>query len=434
MKPSQRINRTYELKRTTVTIPLDSRSVEVPVAVSLELSPIPRFILNFEFANTDAAASNELHTNQEVRVHLDNGHIINTIVGDRWHLGGGKISNFLILKSEPVTVRDDGPLLDRCKFVLINFPNMWGNKDIRRYPDPNNTAHWLSYERIQLEANPWLINVSAVDSLMGVHYGLIYRGGSAITHTGTITRIDEHEFCREDLVELLKALHLFLSFARGSYCGLTLISGHDSNRKRIWEQWGTYKVEPWRRVLSTWVDIGSSHMLSPVFEGLRKLLNHPKYGGTITQVINWYLRSNESNEPEISIVLTQAALERLTVHTMGPKPLNTKKGDWIAQSLKGMGIDANLPTSCPNLQRLQKSFEWSHGPHALVAIRNDLVHPHNKVGSITGNALLEAQALGLHYVELMLLCLSKYTGKYVNRLKIMEPYPTMVEDVPVTPS
>ena len=434
MKPSQRINRTYELKNTAVIIPLDSRSIEVPVTLNLELSPIPRFSLNFEFENSDAAAMNELNRKREVRVYLDNGHSIDTIVGDRLFLGGGKISNVLIPKSEPITVRDDRVSLARCKFVLLNFPSMWGNKDIRRYPDPSNTAFWLSYERIQLEANPWLIDIFAVDSLMSVHHGLVRRGGSAITHTGTITRIDKHEFGQDDLGELLKALHLFLSFARGSYCGLTLISGHNSNRKRVWEQWGTFKVEPWRRTLSTWVDIGSSHMLSPVFAGLWKLLNHREHGGTITQVINWYLRSNESSEPEVSIVLTQAALERLAAYTVGPKPQDTKEGDWIAQSLKGMGIDANLPPSCPNIQRLQNSFKWSHGPHALVAIRNDLVHPRNKVGSIKGNALLEAQALGLHYVELMLLCLSNYTGKYVNRLKTREPYPSMVEVVPVTPS
>ena len=345
-------------------------------------------------------------------------------------LSGRKISNILIPKSEPVTVRDDGISMARAKFALLNFPNMWGNNDIRRYPDPSNTSRWISYERIQLMAIPWLVDIFAVDSLMAVHYGLIRRGGSAITHTGTITRMDRNQFGRDDLVEFLEALHLFLSFARGSYCGLTLLSGSDSNRKRIWEQWGTYKVEAWRRALPTWVDISKSHLLSPVFEGIYKLLIDTKQSGTITQVIHWYLRSNESSEPEVSIVLTQAALERLTVHTIGPKPPDIKEGDWMAQSLQGMGINVNLPKSCPSLQRLQRINGWSHGPHALVAIRNDLVHPRNMVGSITGGALLEAQALGLHYVEVMLLCLSNYSGKYLNRLNIREPYPAMYEEVP----
>ena len=45
MKPSEKVNRTYNLSRTTVEIWLDNRSVQVPVTVSLELSPTPQVIL-----------------------------------------------------------------------------------------------------------------------------------------------------------------------------------------------------------------------------------------------------------------------------------------------------------------------------------------------------------------------------------------------------
>ena len=38
MKLSERINRTYELKRTTVEIPLDGGPVQGPITVILELS------------------------------------------------------------------------------------------------------------------------------------------------------------------------------------------------------------------------------------------------------------------------------------------------------------------------------------------------------------------------------------------------------------
>ena len=249
---------------------------------------------------------------------------------------------------------------------------MWGNKDIRRCPNPANTASGLIYQRFQLEANPWFVNIIAVDSLMAVRYQLIRRGGSAITHCGTVTRVDEREFSLNDLTNLLESLHLFLSFARGSYCGLTLLSGHDSNRNRVWEQWGTCKVEPWRRELLTWVDGVSSHTLSPVFEGLWKLLNDPNQSGTISQVIHWYLRSNESIEPEVGIVLNQAALERLSSSTVGPK-CKRREGVWIAHALKRMGINPSLPTHCQVLRGLQKLRNWSHGPHAIVDIRNDLV-------------------------------------------------------------
>ena len=339
------------------------------------------------------------------------------------------MGNILILKSEPVTVRDENAALARCKVALVNFPSMWGEKDIRR-PNPAETAPSRIYQRFQLEASPWFINVIAVDSLHGMDYVLTRRGGSAITHIGTITRADHKEFSPDDLAELLRALHLLLSFARGSYCGLTLLSAQDSQRKRVWEQWGTYKVEPWRRSLPTWVDGLRSHMLSPVFRGLWTLLNDSKQSAAISQVIHWYLRSNESTEPEVSVVLSDAALQRLTFTTNGRKTEDKHRGDRMAQALQDMGINPGLPIHCPELTQLQQQHNWSHGPHALVEIRNDLVHPRNKLDSIAPNALVEAQCLGLHYIELMLLRLSGYTGWYANRLKSKEPYGAKVERVP----
>ena len=61
--------------------------------------------------------------------------------------------------------------------------------------------------------------------------------------------------------------------------------------------------------------------------------------------------------------------------------------------------------------------KWDHGPHALVRIRNELVHPEGRLGPISLSTRLEAQCLGLHYVELMLLNLTGYYSKYLNRLK-----------------
>ena len=432
MKPSERINRNYELKQSTAEIVLDGRLVQVPITVVLELSPRPQTILKCEFSWSDAAATNEINSKGEVSVRLNDGREIDTVVGDRWELGGGKIRNILIPKSQPVTVRDNNTLLARCKFALVNFPNMWGDGDIVRFPDPTKTASSLVYARFQLEANPWFINIIAVDSLMGVHYSLTRRGGSAITHVGTITRADAQEFSLSDLEKLLEALHLFLSFVRGSYCGLTLLSGYDSDRNRTWEQWGTYEVEPWRRELQTWADIGSSHTLSPVFEGLWKVLNDLSQSNIISQVIHWYLRSNESLEPQTGIVLNQAALERLSSHTVGSRG-GKKEGDWIAEALKRMGINPSLPTHCHTLIQLQKLHHWSHGPHAIVGIRNDLIHADSNYGPLSKGALIEAQSLGLHYIELMLLWLSGYTGRYANRLNNMENHRSQVEGVPWAP-
>ncbi len=280
------------------------------------------------------------------------------------------------------------------------------------------------YPRFSMEAGGWSVDLIAVDGLMGAHYALTRRGGSIMSHIGSITRTTSSEFSLDDLTELLGKLHLFLSFARGGYCGLTLLHGYDANRRRVWEQWGTYRVEPWRRELVTWAVPDHSHALGGIFAGLWEQIED------VEQAIRWYLRSNESNEAEVSVVLSHAALEYLAFKTAGERNTGEKEGDWIARSLRHSGIDPALPAYCWELGRSQQVENWSHGPHALVAIRNDLIHAERRRGHLSNAALVEARNLGLHYVELMLLALAGYTGEYVNRLKTRPSDGMRFEKVP----
>ena len=431
MKPSERINRNCIVDECSVEILLANGPVRAPVKVSIELSSRPQLILEYELPSTAYAESNEINEKGEVKVRLDNGTTFEAVVGNRQGLGGGKVWNVLIPKLEPVTVRDDNQLLSCCRFSLINFPNMWGDDDVWQSNSPDGNSSTLVAQRFHLEDPPWIVTMDAVEDLMSMHYSLTRRGGSAITHHGTITRTDSREFSVDGLAKLLDALHLFLSFTRGSYCGITYLEGQDTNGKGVWQQWGTYRVEPWRRPLQSWSDESKSHSLSSVFKGFRNLLNNPSQSDTVSQVVNWYLRSNESSEPEVSVVLTQAALERLSYHIIGSK--NSKTGEWINQALVQTGINTQIPADCPELIQLNRQHNWRHGPHALVNIRNNLAHASNNIGTISATAMMEAQALGLHYVELMLLHLSGFCGNYMNRLKRSGGYVSQVEPVPWAP-
>ena len=247
MKPSERLNRSYTLRLTTVEIPLDNGLVSAPATFTLALSPRPKILIECAFTWADVQATNEIVEKREIKVILENGKSIDTVLGAT-SIGGG-IRLTLIPKSELVTVREENSSLARCKFAMLNFPSVWGDLDFHRYPDPSNTGTSFIYQHFQLHADTWLVDVIAVDSVMAVHHHLLQRGGSALTHTGTLVRTDGHQFSLDELQSFLGILHLFLSFARGSYCGLTYLSANDSDRNRVWEQWGTYKVEPWQREL-----------------------------------------------------------------------------------------------------------------------------------------------------------------------------------------
>ena len=420
MKPSERLNRSYTLRRTTVDLELDDGPISVPATVSLDLSPRPKVFIELEFAWADVQAANEINKKGQVIVRLKNGCSFCAIIGGTGQIGGGQIRLTLVPKSELVTVLDCNSKLSRCKFGLLNFPSIWSDRDVTRYPDPGNPERGFLYQRFQLRAEKWLVDIIAVDSVMAVHHHLLRRGGSALTHTGTVIRSDEQQFSLEELSDFLNILHLFLSFARGAYCGLTYLSGHDPERTRVWEQWGTYEVEPWQRELTSWIDPGASEELSYVFEGFWKLFKDPKQGEAISKISQWYLRSNESNETVVGVVLAHAALEHISFLLNGRKGKDQSEGEWMKDALEKIRIDPTLPGECGTLTDLNSKGRWSHGPHALTVIRNNLVHPDNRSGPFSEEALAEAQSLALYYIELTILSLSGYSGQFVNRLKGMD--------------
>ena len=413
MKLSEIIDRPVVIERTSANLFLDIGNVEVPVTVRLRLSPKPRVVIEFDLRSDEYDASNELRAKNDVNLRLNHGLVINALVGNEWTLGGGKLSGILIPRAQPITVHNENTEIEQCKFALINFPSTWGKQDIHCTKD----GHDYVTQHFKLKASNWQVEITGVDSLMGIHYKIEREGGSAITHFGSAKRTDGQGFDSTQLVPLLEALHLFLSFARGSYCGLALVSGQETAGKTIWQQWGTYKVEPWKRPLPSWAPLSQSESLSLVFRSFWDCLNDAQWGETVTKVMNWYLRSNESDEAEVGIILTQAALESLTSKIVGNKPRGTPEGAWIASALQNMGIDENLPSECRELLTLQNQLNSDHGPHVLVELRNSLIHADNRLGNITSGAHWEAWNLGQWFIEMMLLKLFGYTGDYTNRLK-----------------
>ena len=435
VKPGERIDRPIVLARSNIELLLENESVTARARVVLRLLPRPRVVVEFDLPRdmhdqaTAYSTSNQIQEMRYLDVRISSGATIRTLVGGERRLGGDGIwvGGMLIPTAQPVTVIDEGEPISRCKFALLNFPSLSGAQDIHR-PKEGSENVSIVVQRMELRADPWLVEITGVDAVGSLDYRMARVGGSAITHAGSITRTDGIDFTLGDLERFLDGLHLFLSFARGSYCGLSFLSGQDSQRETVWKQWGSREVEPWRGPLSSWVAHGASEMLSPVFDGFWKRFRDPTWNDTLSEVMRWYLRSNESGESAVGIVLTQAALERLSNAITGQA--SGAPGIRIASALRKAGIDPRIPVQCPELSALAQRNGWSHGPHALVEVRNSLVHPNNRVGPVSPAAYAEARDLGQWYVELMLLREFDYSGRYNNRLPHAAGHGAPIEDVP----
>ena len=202
----------------------------------------------------------------------------------------------MVLTQQLVTAIETGHKLQSVRFNVVNFPDF----NCRLRADDETGM-------VRLQASPWCIKFKAVPELSEVKKTLNEESGYGITHEGSIQRVDGELFSVEEAQKLLFGLHLFLSFARGASCGVTLISGSDKNDEKAWEQWGTYPTHPWLS-LSSWFDESlNGETLSGVFPGFWCQLEQSPDAeySPVRKVLYWYLRSNESNALEAGIGLTQ---------------------------------------------------------------------------------------------------------------------------------
>ena len=362
--------------------------------VSLRLTPTIQVLI--EISDVPITFSGNLYNYGKVtKVRLPGGPDVETRTV-RVELGKTR-SSTLEPTWQPMTSVKKGVHLQSVRFHILNFPSLHQRPAV-------------------LQEGPWHIEIRPCQDLQVVKNALNAESGFGLTHEGTLKRSDSRSFPVEAAEKVIQTLHLFLSFARGGSCGITLIKGSDESGDKVWEQWGAYTTYPWFR-LSSWLDHWQDNdaELAQAFPGFFKAMMKGEYSvyDRVPVALYWYLRSNESNSPYSGIVLTQAALERWSRDALSDKESsNVDKKTWLSNALKNACTDTNLPASCKELTAMSKT----DGPRTLADARNDLVHANVGEG-LSWRALMEARDLGQWYAELLLLKKFKYQGRYANRLR-----------------
>ena len=407
------------LDEMQVEFEIDGRKVSVPAKAVLYLRPQPSVAFEVREVPRNPKWSDKLAPGQPVfttskgsvpmmsegptTLELENGMTVN-VVPNSWF--PTQKESALYASTLPCVVLDTGTPLEVIRFSVMNF------------------SQKVSYPRPFLDASPWQVTIDPVSNLDKLRKTLDADHGFAITHHGTICRTDNSPFSVDEAIELLDALNAFLSFVCGTFCSPLNVVGLDSNNEEAWKRWGLHYISPWCRPRS-WFDLTVSPVLSDIFEGFWQEYKRDAQGQA--RMLRWYAHSNETDVADVSMILNQVALEVLSHSTVGAKPART--GEWIADALRHVGIDLQIPAFCSELNRLANQESWKHGPHALVEIRNDMVHSNVKHTRIPIGAYHEARELGLWYLELMLLHKYGYMGKYANRLTPVQR-PGATEPVP----
>ena len=328
--------------------------------------------------------------------------------------------------------RDDHPLA-RLVFHVINFPRFFGSSpSSQSISYPTSANGFVMLGRVVLDDSPWQIELQEMLETKAIAEKLRKTSGFGITHVGKLHRQDGRPFTAKEADEVLRDLHYFLGFANGAWSPPVLMVGFDAAGERVYEQWGSRICTPWE-VHWRCFDTHHAEFLSALYPGFRALLHDSAIGDAVSTALYWYLRSNRGGEGagiDSGVILSQASLERLTIAYLEAQgiPLAKTAASNLGEALSRLDIPTAIPEALKELSKGAGEAGWKDGPNAITSVRNELTHPKKRLPFKVGDVVYEAWNLSQWYIELIILRLAGYHGKYGNRL--IKRWAGQVEPVP----
>lgn len=414
-KPNEMITLGYE----QIELSDKSGTIKEDAEVCLTFLPKPRILISITLPTA------HIQIGDKYRLSFPAWDVSGEIVATQIQLssespGSSRVTFFP--SKEPISLIASGEVkLKEVIFHLLNFHNFFADSIFVK-AGPNQGTR---LDKVTLRANDWLITLASQFSTKDTVDSLASIGGYAITHAGSIKRTSGREFTIDEADNVLEALYYFLSFARGFLAAPILPVGFNKDKEQVWKRWGVRLSYPWL-VAKSWFDSQHGHHLAEAFPGFwERWQDTTLWQGAVKRAIYWYLISNaRAANIDGSIIFTQAALEYLAwIYLVEDKGSLSSQGfdklrasDRLRLLLFALGIPHTIPNSLTELGRLATDNNWMDGAQALTELRNNIIHPKNRIGSLPLEAMYEGWNLSQQYIELALLKLCGYNGKYRNRL------------------
>ncbi len=322
-------------------------------------------------------------------------------------------------------------LCDEVRFHIANMHQYIGSLVI--YSSKRSSS------RISLSYDNWEITIDGVENLKELIDALDIEGGFAITHVGTLKHKDRVLFKVTDAVEQMRTLGFFLSFVEGRWCCPFLLVGMLNSEIVFRDLSGCVRIDRWMGNWR-WSVKNDAKYLDDAYKGFMSKWKDPKWVGAIALIIEFYVRANTYSTVELSVLDSFMALDRLA-SAYDPEIDNKNGSVRIYRVISEGGlIKKSLPTAlCAFFDAFYKKNclpgKNADGATVLTDFRNGVVHGNRAIRSISNKnrpkldddgdvssppvpfeARIEAEELGLWYVEMSLLYLFGYEGEYNDRL------------------
>lgn len=352
------------------------------------------------------------------------------------HLGFGYIlqksgANLSGELNRDVFSGDKSILVSEIHFELLNVRDFNGDS-VKRGTKMYNG-------RLTFTTGRYNITIDKNSEFEHVNETLKATGGYAILYSGELTS-SKNSISFSKAEQLLDYFSWFISFLNGKRSWATLREGLYEEKQK-WIDYTAYTTDQYRYVKS-WAPAFDISDIIQLWDPFYTLMLNEDKRDCITTVIHWYIEANKySGAVEGSIVLIQNSLELLfnwliveNLHIIqGSDAINLDASNKIRLLLSLIKIGNPVPNTLTELLQYSKKNNFD-GPEAFTQIRNSIVHSNadkrNKLRNIKIETRQEVLQLGIFYVELSLLYILNYKGKYFNRCLGTQWRGNDEEDVP----
>lgn len=321
--------------------------------------------------------------------------------------------------NEPLRPR---PLEDKHKkigFLLANFISYIGGP-VRS--SSNSLA--MGNRRWLLKSDRYEIAIDLAEQHKEVIENVMVDGGFGITHIGRLSSKDGTLLSMQDFETLGDVMRYFLGLCRGFWVGPVLPFGVTEGKPR--HVFASFRLTAWKSIGSWFPDLKPLEAGNS-FNRFHQLFQDPAWADGLRHAIEWYVDANTAETLESSIVKAQVGLELLAwlvlVDRRRIKSSTRYNKDGAAKNLEDLleqlGISTAFTMYLSNLKRGTVPWGATNGAHAIVKVRNQIIHStsskRRELATLGAMAKLEAKHLGLQYLELSLLAIIEYSGTYSDR-------------------
>ncbi|MFS0672579.1 MULTISPECIES: hypothetical protein [Ornithinibacillus] len=263
----------------------------------------------------------------------------------------------------------------------------------------------------------WSIELEKKIDYKQIYEELETHKGFANTHIGKLTNKNNENFTYKDAKVILNKLYSYLSFICGRRIFPCEIKGYN-NLELVFSSYENKLIDTWS-TLNTWYPKNKKEIFPELFQNFSLLWEREPWKRSKNLLLGTYFECFSHVTLENRITNIQIALELISklylVDDMKELSNRKFKGKDTTEKLEhlfiSMGI--NLDSLFDYIKR--KNLDTDNPVEFLVKVRNSIVHPKKKV-MLSYENLSCAYHIGIWMLEMCVLRLLNYSGRYNNRL------------------